>query len=291
VEVKRLISLLLLSLAAASASAAAEPIKIVAAENFYGDVAKQIGGDAVDVVSILSNPDQDPHLFEASPSVARDISNARIVIANGVDYDPWIDALLSASPSQNRKVIVVGNLAGKKAGDNPHVWYNPQNIMAMARELSSTLAKEDTANKAVYAQRLADFEASLQPVTQQIGQIKSRYAGTPVAATEPVFGYMFEALGMDVQETSFQNSVMNDTEPSASDVAAFENDLKSHKLKLLVYNSQATDPAADRLKSIAEAAGIPVVGATETQPNGQTYQSWIMSEVSEVGKAFGMPTQ
>jgi zinc/manganese transport system substrate-binding protein len=288
---KRLLSLLVLSLAAAPAGAAAESIKIVAAENFYGDVAKQIGGGAVDVVSILSNPDQDPHLFEASPSVARDISNARIVIANGADYDPWIDTLLNASPSQNRKVIVVANLAGKKAGDNPHLWYNPQNVIVMARELSSTLAAEDTANKAVYAQRLADFEASLWPVTQQIGQIKSRYAGTPVAATEPVFGYMFEALGMDVKETSFQNSVMNDTEPSASDVAAFENDLKNHKLRLFVYNSQATDPAADRLKSLAEAAGIPVVGATETQPNGQTYQSWMMSEVAEVGKAFGMPTQ
>jgi zinc/manganese transport system substrate-binding protein len=291
VEMKRLISLFVLSLAAAAPSTAAEPIKVVAAENFYGDVAKQIGGDAVEVVSILANPDQDPHLFEASPSVARDIANARIVIANGIDYDPWMDTLLSASPSQNRKVIVVGDLAGKKAGDNPHLWYDPHNVIAMARELSSTLAQEDTANKAVYAQRLADFEASLRPLAQQIAQIKRRYAGMPVAATEPVFGYMFDALGMDVKETSFQNSVMNDTEPSASDVAAFENDLKNHKLKLLVYNSQATDPAADRLKSLAEAAGIPVVGATETQPNGQTYQSWMMSEVAEVGKAFGMPTQ
>jgi zinc/manganese transport system substrate-binding protein len=288
---KRLVSLLAVSLAAASPSFAADPIKVVAAENFYGDVAKQIGGDAVDVVSILTNPDQDPHLFEASPSVARDISTARIVIANGVDYDPWISSLLSASPSQNRKVIVVGDLAGKKPGDNPHLWYDPQNVVAMARELSSTLAEEDAANKPVYARRLSDFEASLAPVTQQITQIKGRYAGTPVAATEPVFGYMFEALGMDVKETSFQNAVMNDTEPSASDVAAFENDLKNHKLKLLVYNSQATDPAADRLKSLAQAAGIPVVGATETQPNGQTYQSWMMSEVAEVGKAFGMPTQ
>jgi zinc/manganese transport system substrate-binding protein len=287
----RLVWLLVLLVTAASLSAAAEPIKIVAAENFYGDVAKQIGGDAVEVVTILTNPDQDPHLFEASPSVARDISDARIVIANGIDYDPWIDTLLSASPRQNRKVIVVGDLAGKKAGDNPHLWYDPQNVLAMARALSSTLAEEDMANESAYARRLADFEASLRPVTEQIAQVKSRYAGTPVAATEPVFGYMFEALGMDVKETSFQNSVMNDTEPSASDVAAFENDLKNHKLKLFVYNSQATDPAADRLKSIAETAGIPVVGATETQPNGKTYQSWMMSEVSEVGKAFGMPTQ
>jgi zinc/manganese transport system substrate-binding protein len=213
------------------------------------------------------------------------------VIANGIDYDPWIDTLLRASPSQNRKLIVVGDLAGKKAGDNPHLWYDPQNVVAMARELSSALAQEDTANKSVYAQRLADFEVSLQPIKERIAQIKGRYAGTPVAATEPVFGYMFEALGMVVKEMSFQNSVMNDTEPSVSDVAKFENDLKGHKLKLLVYNSQATDPAADRLKSLAEAAGIPVVGATETKPNGKTYQAWMMSEVTEVGKAFGMPTQ
>ncbi|MGE0146536.1 MAG: metal ABC transporter solute-binding protein, Zn/Mn family [Parvibaculaceae bacterium] len=288
---KRVLMLLLLSLAAASQTGAAEPIKIVAAENFYGDVVKQIGGDAVDVVSILTNPDQDPHLFEASPSVARDISDAKIVIANGVDYDPWIDALLGASPSQDRKVIVVGDLAGKKAGDNPHLWYDPRNVVAMARELSSVLSRQDTANKSLYARRLADFEASLRPLTEQIAQIKSRYAGAPVAATEPVFGYMFEAMGLDVKETSFQNSVMNDTEPSASDVANFENDHRNHKLRQLVYTSQATDPAAERLKSLAEAAGIPVVGATETQPDGKTYQSWMMSEVTGVGKAFGMPTQ
>ncbi len=288
---KRLVSLSFLSLAAACVSAAAGPIKIVAAENFYGDVAKQIGGDAVEVVSILTNPDQDPHLFEVSPSVARNISDARIVIANGIDYDPWIDTLLNASPSQNRKVIIVGDLVGKRAGDNPHLWYDPQNVMAMAQELSSTLAQEDTTNKSVYVQRLAHFAESLQPIRQQIAQIKSRYAGAPVAATEPVFGYMFEALGMDVKETSFQSSVMNDTEPSPSDVANFEDDLKNHKLRLLVYNSQATDPAADRLKSLAEAAGIPVVGATETQPSGTSYQSWMRSEVTEVGKAFGMPTQ
>src|ERR1041385_4962114 len=134
---RRLIPLLVLSLAAASPSTAAEPIKVVAAENFYADVAKQIGGDAVDVVSILTNPDQDPHLFEASPSVARDIADARIVIANGVDYDPWIDTLLSASPSRDRTVIVVANLAGRKPGDNPHLWYDPNNVVAMARELST----------------------------------------------------------------------------------------------------------------------------------------------------------
>lgn len=288
---KYVVSLLFLSLTAASPAVAAGPIKIVAAENFYGDVARQIGGDAVEVVSILNNPDQDPHLFEASPSVARAISDARIVIANGVDYDPWIGTLLSASPSSARKLIVVGDLAGKKTGDNPHLWYDPRNVLAMARQLSSVLAEEDAANISVYARRLADFEASLQPVSDRIAEVRGHYAGTPVAATEPVFGYMFDALGLEVKETSFQNSVMNDTEPSASDVAAFENDLKTHKIKLLVYNSQATDPAAERLKSLAEQAGIPVVGATETQPDGKSYQSWMMSEVAEVGKAFGMPTQ
>lgn len=288
---KYVVSLLFLSLTAVSPAVAAGPIKIVAAENFYGDVARQIGGDAVEVVSILNNPDQDPHLFEASPSVARAISDARIVIANGVDYDPWIGTLLNASPSTVRKLIVVGDLAGKKAGDNPHLWYDPQNVLAMARQLSLTLAQEDAANKSAYARRLADFQASLQPVSDRITEVRGHYAGTPVAATEPVFGYMFDALRLEVKETSFQNSVMNDTEPSASDVAAFENDLKTHKIKLLVYNSQATDPAADRLKALAEQAGIPVVGATETQPGGTSYQSWMMSEVVEVGKAFGMPTQ
>ena len=272
-----------------AATAAAAPIRIVAAENFYGDVARQVGGDAVEVVSILSNPDQDPHLFEASPSVARDISDAAVVVYNGVDYDPWMEKLLAASPSPGRTVIVAGDLIGAKAGDNPHIWYNPNTILATAKALTATLTEADPTNAPTYAKRLEAFVASLAPVQDKIAQIRRSYAGTSVAATEPVFGYMFEAMGMDVKEMAFQMSVMNDTEPSVSDVAAFEDDLKSHRIKLLIYNSQATDPLADKMSALAKEADIPVVGATETQPEGKSYQEWMTSEIEAVGAALARP--
>jgi zinc/manganese transport system substrate-binding protein len=276
----------LVGLIASTSVALAAPIKIVAAENFYGDIAKQIGGPDVSVTSILSNPDQDPHLFELSPSVARDVSATRIVIYNGIDYDPWMEKLLGAARSDDRKTIVVADLIGKKIGDNPHIWYDPVTVSALAKKLSDTLIAEDLANKAGYEQRLARFEESLKPIHGKIGELRQRFAGTPVTATEPIFGYVFDALGMEVRNQTFQLAVMNNTEPSASDIAGFENDLKTHRVKLLVYNSQATDPTADRMRKIAKAAGIPVVAAVETAPADENYQSWMMNELDAVERAL-----
>ncbi|HUK11143.1 MAG TPA: zinc ABC transporter substrate-binding protein [Stellaceae bacterium] len=268
------------------ATAHAAPIPIVAAENFYGDVAEQIGGSDVKVKSILTNPDQDPHLFEASPSVARSISGARIVVLSGIDYDPWMEKLLSAARSSDRKTIVVADLIGKKSGDNPHIWYDPATMLAFAKRLTEDLSEVDPTHRDAYQQRLARFEQSLQPIEAKIEALRARLAGTPATATEPIFGYMFEALGMQVRNQAFQLAVMNNTEPGASDVAAFENDLKTHQVKLLVYNSQASDPAAVRMVKLAKSAHIPVVGATETEPPGKTYQEWMLSELEAVDRAL-----
>jgi zinc/manganese transport system substrate-binding protein len=273
--------------AASSASAQqGKPIQIVAAENFYGDIAKQIGGSNVAVTSILTNPDQDPHLFEASASVARNLSAARLVIYNGIDYDPWVSKLLGAAKSADRKAIVVAELIGKKSGENPHIWYDPATMLALAKALSQELGTADPGHAADYSGNLAKFEQSLQPVQARIAALRTRLSGTPATATEPVFGYMFDALGMTVRNASFQLAVMNNTEPSASDVAAFENDLKTHQVKLLVYNSQASDPVAARMEKLAKAAQIPVVGATETEPPGKTYQAWMLGELDAVDHAL-----
>ena len=265
---------------------AAAPVDVVAAENFYGDVARQIGGAEVKVTSILSNPDQDPHLFEASPSVARDISAARVVIYNGIDYDPWMQKLLEAARSPNRTAIVVADLVGKKPGDNPHIWYDPATMLALAKTLANDLGSVDPTHKPDYQQRLARFQQSMQPIQAKIAALRGRLAGTQVTATEPVFGYMFAALGMDVRNMAFQISVMNNTEPSASDVAAFENDLKTRQVKLLIYNSQASDPVAERMQKIARASHVPVVGASETEPPGKTYQAWMLGELDAVDRAL-----
>ncbi|MBV8094518.1 MAG: zinc ABC transporter substrate-binding protein [Acetobacteraceae bacterium] len=265
---------------------AADPITVLAAENFYGDVAQQIGGPDVKVTSILSNPDQDPHLFEASPSVARSISAAAIVIYNGIDYDPWMEKLLGAVRSSDRKVIVVAELVGRKPGDNPHIWYDPATMLALAGKLTETLSSTDPAHRSEYQQRLARFQQSMQPIEAKIAGLRKRLAGTPVTATEPVFGYMFAALGMQIRNQSFQLAVMNNTEPSASDVAAFENDLKTHQVRMLVYNSQASDPVAVRMQKLAKESHVPVVAATETEPPGKSYQTWMLGELDAVDRAL-----
>ncbi len=273
----------------AAAQSPPDAISIVAAENFYGDVAQQIAGANATVSSILSNPDQDPHLFEASPSVARLLSGAAIAIYNGADYDPWMTKLLSATRSPTRKVIVVADLVHRKAGDNPHIWYDPPTMPAYAKALVAALSERDPAHGGEYDQRLQAFLASLQPLDAKIGDIRRQYGGIDVTATEPVFGYMAAALGFRMRNERFQLAVMNDTEPRASDVAAFENDLRRHAVRLLFYNSQATDAAAQRLVRIARQSKVPVVGVTETEPPGKNYQEWMMSELDAIAQALSRP--
>jgi zinc/manganese transport system substrate-binding protein len=270
----------------AAAQPAPATVAIVAAENFYGDVAQQIAGANATVSSILSNPDQDPHLFEASPSVARQLSAATIVVYNGADYDPWMAKLLKAARSPSRKVIIVADLVHKKAGDNPHLWYDPPTMPALAAALAAALTERDPTHKADYDQHLQAFLTSLQPIDAKVADIRSKYAGTPVTATEPVFGYMATALGFKMRNERFQLAVMNDTEPRASDVAAFENDLRKHQVRLLFYNSQASDAVAKRMLRIAGQAKVPVVGVTETAPEGKRLQDWMTGTLDAVAQAL-----
>ena len=276
--------------AGAGASGAAALPQIVAAENFYGDVAGQLAGPGWTVTSILSNPDEDPHLFEASPSVVRSLSAARIVVFNGADYDPWMDHLLSAARSGSRQEVVAARLTGHKAGDNPHLWYDPATMPAVARALSADLAMADPAHRQDYAARLDRFLRSLEPISRKVEALRSKYAGVPVTATEPVFGYMAQALGLVMRNQRFQLAVMNNTEPSTGDVAAMENDLRGRKVRLFIYNSQATDSPADRLLRVARAARIPVLGVTETEPYGTaSYQDWILGQLDALDRALSAP--
>ncbi len=270
---------------------AAPPLRVVAAEGFYGDVARQVGGDDVSVTSIVINPDQDPHLFELSPSVARAVSAAGLVIENGLDYDPWVDRLIAAVRVPARHVIVVASLLDHHAGDNPHVWYDPATMPALARAVSAAYTAADPAHAAAYARRLAGFMASMAPIRARIAALREIWQGAQVTATEPVFGYMISALGMVSRNQRFQLAVMNETEASASDVAALEADLRAHRVRLLVVNSQAANAVADRMKTIAQAAGVPVLGASETEPDGSSYQAWISAELDAVETAMSSPAR
>jgi len=283
-------ALLALLAAAAPARAAEQPIAVVAAENFYGDLAKQIGGDHVAVVSIMSNPDQDPHLFETTPGTVREITGAKIVIFSGADYDPWMPKILKTAPQPGRVVIDVAMLVGKKAGDNPHLWYDPPTMPAAAKALADAFSKADPAHKDDYDARLKTFDASMKPINDKIAAIRAKYAGAPVTASEPVFGYMAAALGMKMHNEKFQLAIMNNTEPSARDVAAFENDLKHHKVRVMFFNKQASDKAVERLVNIARKSKIPVVGVTETEPTGMNYQDWMLSQLNDTEKALAGPS-
>jgi zinc/manganese transport system substrate-binding protein len=274
-----------------TAARAEDKLTIVAAENFYGDLARQIGGSNVTVTSILANPDDDPHLFETSPSTARTIADAKIIIYNGADYDPWMDKLLSASTSKDRTTIVAADLIGKKSGDNPHLWYDPATLPAIAKALTADLAKRDPANAVHYEANLKAFQTSLQAIDKEIADVKKTYAGTEVTATEPVFGYMAEALGLKMLNYDFQVALMNDAEPSATQVAAFENSLKDGSAKILFYNSQVTDEATTRLLDIAKQNKVTVIGVTETEPAGQTIQTWFGGQIDAVQKALAARTQ
>ncbi len=279
---------LALSLGSVTFSAHADrlPMSVVAAENFYGDIVQQIGGKHVTVMSILVNPNQDPHLFEAGASTARLLSRAKLVVYNGAGYDPWMEQLLSATDSQGRTIVVVASLIHKTVGDNPHFWYDPATMSALAKETAARLTVEDDQHKADYESNLQKFLRSLEPLNQKILTMRSKYLGLQVTATEPVFGYMAQVLGLTMRNKKFQTAVMNNTEPSASSVVAFESDLTTRSVKALFYNRQVADVSVARLMRIAQDAHVPVIGITETEPVNMRYQDWMMNQLQAIDLAL-----
>ena len=275
-----------IAVCALSAPAFADPVKVVAAENVYGDLASEIGGANVAVTSILSNPDEDPHLFEASPDTAKALTDAKVVIVNGLDYDPWMEKLLSAHKAAGRKEIIVGALVGHKPGDNPHLWYDPATMKAAGKALVADLVAVDPAHKADYEQGYSKFLDSLKPIDDKIAAMRKSYAGQPITASEPVFGYQAALIGLKVLNEKYALAIMNNAEPTPSEVAGFENALKGHKVKAMLTNAQASEPAVAKLVDLAKANGIPVVGVSETEPANSTYQDWMMGQLNAFDKAL-----
>lgn len=282
----RVVLSLLLGLGLALPAAASSAVRVVAAENFYGGMAERIGGRDAEVVSILNNPDQDPHLFEASPTVVRRVADARIVIVNGAGYDAWANKLLDASPRPERTTIDVARLTGWKPGGNPHLWYDPATMSKLAATLAAMLAKADPDRAGGYDARLKTTLAALAHVEKRVAALRAKWTGHAVTATEPVFGLMAEAIGLTMRNRRFQIAMMNDTEPSARDVAAFEDDLKQHRVEALIYNKQVSEKMTARLIDIARKAKVPVVAVTETQPANMTYENWMLSQLDALDRAL-----
>jgi zinc/manganese transport system substrate-binding protein len=271
-----------------AAAASATTITAIGAENEYADVISQVGGKYVHASSIMNNPNTDPHTFEASPSVAQEVSSAKLVVQNGVGYDDWATTIENADPNSGRKVINVQQLLGlPDSTPNPHLWYKPTTMPAVANAIAADLAQIDPAHGSYYKANAAQFTAGLAAWTKAIAAFKSAHPNTPVATTEPVADYMLQAAGTDnLTPWTFQADIMNGTDPSPQDVAIQKSLFTQHKVKVFLYNQQVTDSLTESYIKLANENGIPVVGVYETMPTpGFTYQSWMLAEVNALNKA------
>jgi zinc/manganese transport system substrate-binding protein len=264
------------------------PVVAVGAENEYADVISQVGGKYVQVSAIMSNPDTDPHSFEASASVARQVSSAQLVVQNGAGYDQFMNAIEDAVPSPGRKLIVVQKLLGLPAAiSNPHLWYRPSTMPAVARAVAADLSALRPAHAAYFRANANAFAASLTAWTNALAAFRAAYPDTPVATTEPVADYLLQAAGADIlTPAAFQADVMNGTDPSPQDVAVQRALFSRHQVKVFVYNQQVTDSLTESFVTLARADGIPVLGVYETMPEpGYHYQSWMLTETQDLRRA------
>jgi zinc/manganese transport system substrate-binding protein len=279
-------------LAAACSPVSASPngkIVAVGAENEYANVIGQIGGKYVQVTAIESNPNTDPHTFEASPSVAEVVSSAQLVVQNGIGYDTYMNKIEAASPNAKRKVIDVQTLLGlPDSTPNPHLWYKPGTMPAVAKAVAGDLSALQPAHAAYFLANLRTFDSSLNAWYQAIAHLRATFAGAPVAVTEPVGDYMLQAAGMKIL-TPFrlQADIMNGVDPAPQDISLEDGFFSGHTVKVFVYNQQVTDALTASFLALAHREGIPVVGVYETMPvPGYDYQSWMLAEVNAMEKAL-----
>ena len=281
-------SLCLALLGADSVASAAPAIKAIGVENEYADVVAQIGGRYVEVTAIVSDPNTDPHSFEASPRIVASTASAQLIVKNGLGYDAWVDKIMSASPSAQRKVIDVQHLMGLPSDTpNPHLWYDPKTMLAVAKAIAADLAALQPDHAKDFEANLRTFDASLKPWLDAIAAFKAEHPKTPIAVTEPVADYMLEAMGFDIATPfSLQAAIMNGTDPSPQDVSAQTALFTGRKIKVFAYNRQVTSALTQNYITLAKKNDVPVVGVYETMPTpGYSYQSWMLAEVDALRRA------
>jgi zinc/manganese transport system substrate-binding protein len=235
----------------------------------------------------LDNPNTDPHTFEASPQLAQEVSAAQLIVQNGVGYDSWMNKIESASANPGRKVIAVQQVLGlPDSTPNPHLWYDPATMPAVAKVMAADLSAVQPAHKAYFQERLKAFIRSLAPWQNAIAAFKAKYPGTTAATTEPVADYLLTAMGItNLTPFRFQAGVMNGVDPAPQDIALENSLLAEHKVRLFAYNQQVTDALTTSIRDDALKAGVPVVGVYETMPAGYDYQSWMLAEVNAIQRA------
>lgn len=264
-------------------------LQVVAAENFWGNIAEQIGGSHVHVTSIITDPTADPHLYESNANNAAAVASAKVVIVNGLGYDDFMGKLLNASKNNDRQVVTAATILGVSGDDaNPHLWYDIPKVHLVAEQIAASYEAKDPAHKTDYQDNLKKFDDSLQPLIATINMIKQQYAGTPVAYTEPVPGYLLADAGLSVQTPEgFAKAIEDGTDPNPADSQTMDSLMTSKGVKVLLYNSQATSPVTQHVQDLAKQSGVPVIGVTETLPaNEKTYQSWQQNQLNALLKAL-----
>ena len=280
-------------LTSSAVSGGGRVVQVVAAENFWGSIASQVGGSHIQVTSIIVNPGADPHSYEPTAQDARTVANAQLVLVNGAGYDPWADQLLQANPVSGRIELNVGDFLGRHEGDNPHMWYNPDYVVAVANKIRDDLATLDPADATSFDQSdQALLTTGLQQYHDLIQHIKTIYAGTPVGATESIFSYLAPALGLDlITPYSYLKAVSEDIDVSAADEATVEQQITSKQIKVLIYNSQNTPNNIQTVIRLARANGIPVATITETlSPATASFQDWQSKQLQGIEAALAHAT-
>ena len=271
---------------------ASSGLQIIAAENFWGSLISQLAGSHAQVMSIVSDPNADPHEYSSSVATARAFAGADYVVENGAGYDSWSDKLLSAGGNPRRKVLNVADLLGKKSGDNPHFWYNPDYVNQVVAQMEKDLISLDPTNAADYRQQYQTVQASLAQYQNRIQSIRQQFKGTKAAATEDIFVYLGDAAGLDViSPPEFMQAVAEGNDPSLQSIIEFQNQIKSKEPAVLVYNQQTVTPLTEGIKKLAADSGIPVIGITETiQPPDASFEKWMDTEVAALQNALGAKT-
>jgi zinc/manganese transport system substrate-binding protein len=268
-------------------------IQVAASINAWGSILSQLGGNHVQATSIITNPDTDPHDYEPSPADGRTIATSKLFIENGVGYDSWADKAVAASPDSSRLVINVGQLTGTPAGGNPHRWYSPIDVGKVADTITADLTKLDPADAAYFSAQRKTFEdTGLAQYHQLISDIKTKYAGTPVGASESIFAPLADALGLDlITPASFLKDISEGTDPSAADKATVDAQISSKKIKVYVFNSQNATPDVSTQVAAAKKQGIAVTAVTETlSPAGASFQAWQSAQLRTLESALAQAT-
>ncbi|MDS0490802.1 metal ABC transporter solute-binding protein [Lacticaseibacillus paracasei] len=270
--------------AAKQSSSNGSKIQVVASLDFYGEVAKAVGGNKVSVQSIINNPAVDPHDYEPTTKVGKSVASADLVVASGIGYDGWMDKVVKSADKSKNYLRVADDLMNKKEGDNEHIWYDPRTMPKLANTLADKFAKKDPADKATFKANAKKYIASLDDLNTLINKLKSKVNGQLVDVSEPVFGYALDYLGYKVNDDHFSKSTEDGTDYSAKDIHGIETDIKEKKIAFFVNNIQASSKTVNQLVKLAEQNNVPVLKVTETLPKGKNYRTWMISQYQQLEK-------